>query len=394
MSKVRLLVGTRKGAFILTSDGARKQWDVSGPHFAGWEMYHLKGSPVEPNRIYASQTSSWFGQIIQRSDDGGKTWHQPGTPPGEPTTTPDGMPKGESNKFVYDTSPETGKPLTTHQHYDGTQRPWEFKRVWHLEPSLTDPDTVYAGIEDAALFRSSDGGQTWQEMAGLRDVKGNLWQPGAGGMCLHTIVQDPTNPRRIYIAISAAGTFRTDDGGKTWRAINRGLKSKYELPDSDAEVGHCVHRIAMHPMHPNVLFMQKHWDVMRSDDAGESWHEISGNLPTDFGFPIDVHAHEPETVYVVPIKSDSEHFPPDGKLRVYRSRTGGNEWEGLTNGLPQRDCYVNVLRDAMTVDSLDPCGIYFGTSGGQVYGSANAGDSWTPIVRDLPAVLSVEVQTL
>ena len=394
MSRVRVLVGTRKGAFILTSDGTRKQWDFSGLHFAGWEMYHLKGSPVEPNRIYASQTSSWFGQIIQRSDDGGKTWHQPGTPPGKPTTTPDGMPKGESNKFVYDTSPETGKPLTTHQHYDGTQRPWEFKRVWHLEPSLTDPDTVYAGIEDAALFRSSDGGQTWQELSGLRDVKGSLWQPGAGGMCLHTIVQDPTNPLRIYIAISAAGTFRTDDGGKTWRAINRGLKSKYELPDPDAEVGHCVHRIAMHPARPNVLFMQKHWDVMRSDDAGESWHEISGNLPTDFGFPIDVHAHQPETVYVVPIKSDSEHFPPDGKLRVYRSRTGGNEWEALTNGLPQRDCYVNVLRDAMAVDSLDPCGIYFGTSGGQVYGSANAGDSWTAIVRDLPPVLSVEVQTL
>ena len=394
MSRVRVLAGTKKGAFILTSDGTRKQWDVSGPHFAGWEMYHLKGSPVEPNRIYASQTSSWFGQIIQRSDDGGKTWHQPGTPPGEPTTTPDGMPKGESNKFVYDTSPETGKPLTTHQHYDGTQRPWEFKRVWHLEPSLTDPNTVYAGIEDAALFRSSDGGQTWQELSGLRDVKGSLWQPGAGGMCLHTIVQDPSNPQRIYIAISAAGTFRTDDGGKTWRAINRGLKSKYELPDPDAEVGHCVHRIAMHPARPNVLFMQKHWDVMRSDDAGESWHEISGNLPTDFGFPIDVHAHEPETVYVVPIKNDSEHFPPDGKLRVYRSRTGGNEWEALTNGLPQRDCYVNVLRDAMAVDQLDPCGIYFGTTGGQVYGSADAGDNWTPIVRDLPPVLSVEVQTL
>jgi len=394
MSGIRLLVGTRKGAFVLTSDGKRKQWDVSGPHFAGWEMYHLKGSPVEPNRIYASQTSSWFGQIIQRSDDCGKTWCQPGTPPGEPTTTPDGTPKGESNKFVYDTSPKTGKPLTTHQWYDGTQRPWEFKRVWHLEPSLTDPDTVYAGVEDAALFRSTDAGQTWQELAGLRDVKGNLWQPGAGGMCLHTIMLDRSNPQRIYVAISAAGVFRTDDAGKTWRAVNRGLKSQYELPDPDAEVGHCVHRIAMHPSRPNVLFMQKHWDVMRSDDGGGSWHEVSGNLPTDFGFPIDVHAHEPETIYVVPIKSDSEHFVPDGKLRVYRSRTGGNEWEALTNGLPQRDCYVNVLRDAMTVDSLDPCGLYVGTTGGQVYASANAGDSWEPIVRDLPAVLSVEVQTL
>jgi photosystem II stability/assembly factor-like uncharacterized protein len=394
MSKVRVLVGTKKGAFVLTADGKRAHWDISGPHFTGWEMYHLKGSPVDPNRIYASQTSSWFGQIIQRSDDGGKTWHQPGTPPGEPTTTPDGMPKGESNKFAYDTTPETGKPLTTHQWYDGTQRPWEFKRVWHLEPSFTDAETVYAGVEDAALFRSTDGGQTWQELPALRSAKGDLWQPGAGGMCLHTIIQDRGNPQRLFVAISAAGVFRSDDAGKTWRPVNRGLKSQYELPDPDADVGHCVHRIAMHPSRPNVLFMQKHWDVMRSDDAGEKWHEISGNLPTDFGFPIDVHAHEPDTIYVVPIKSDSEHIPPDGKLRVYRSRTGGNEWEALTKGLPQRDCYVNVLRDAMTVDSLDPCGLYFGTTGGQVYASADSGDSWAPIVRDLPAVLSVEVQTL
>jgi len=388
MSTVRVLVGTRKGAFILTADGKRQNWEVSGPHFAGWEMYHLKGSPVDPNRIYASQTSGWFGQIIQRSDDGGKTWHQPGTPPGEPTTTPDGMPKGESNKFMYEG--EVG----THKWYDGTPHPWEFKRVWHLEPSLTDPETVYAGVEDAALFRSSNGGRTWQELPALRGVKGHLWQPGAGGMCLHTIVLDPSNPGRIFIAISAAGVFRTDDAGKTWRPMNRGLKSLYELPDPNAEVGHCVHRIAMHRSRPRVLFMQKHWDVMRSDDAGESWHEVSGNLPTDFGFPIDVHAHQPDTIYVVPIKSDSEHYPPEGKLRVYRSRTGGNEWEALTKGLPQRDCYVNVLRDAMAIDSVDPCGVYFGTTGGQVYASADAGDNWAPIVRDLPAVLSVEVQTL
>ncbi len=394
MSGVRLLVGTRKGAFILTADGTRTDWTVAGPHFGGWEMYHLKGSSVDPNRLYASQTSSWFGQIIQRSDDGGKTWHQPGTPPGEPTTEPDGTPKGESNKFVYDESKETGKPLTTHQHYDGSQRPWEFKRVWHLEPSLTDPDTVYAGVEDAALFRSTDGGRSWQELSGLRSAKGHLWQPGAGGMCLHTILLDRQHPERIYIAVSAAGAFRTDDAGKTWRPVNKGLKSPYELPDPDAEVGHCVHRIAMHESRPDVLFMQKHWDVMRSDDGGESWREVSGNLPTDFGFPIGVHAHEPETVYVVPIKSDSEHYPPDGKLRVYRSRTGGHEWEALTKGLPQRNCYVNVLRDAMAIDSLDPCGLYVGTTGGQVYASANGGDNWEPIVRDLPPVLSVEVQTL
>lgn len=370
MSRIRLLVGTKKGAFILSADGTRKQWEVSGPHFAGWEMYHLKGSPLNPNRIYASQTSGWFGQLIQRSDDGGKTWEAVG------------------NEFAYQGL------VGTHKWYDGTQHPWEFKRVWHLEPSLTDPETVYAGAEDAALFKSTDGGKTWAELSGLRSAKGHLWQPGAGGMGLHTILLDPTRPDRIYVAISAAGVFRSDDAGQTWKPINRGLKSPYELPDPDAEVGHCVHRIALHPSRPDVLFMQKHWDIMRSDNAGDSWEEVSGNLPSDFGFPIDVHAHEPNTTYVVPIKSDSEHFPPDGKLRVYRSRTGGHEWEPLTKGLPQQDCYVNILRDAMAVDSLEPCGVYFGTTGGQVYGSADGGDSWMPIVRDLPAVLSVEAQTL
>jgi hypothetical protein len=212
-------------------------------------------------------------------------------------------------------------------------------------------------------------------------------------MCLHTILLDPSDPNRIFIAISAAGAFRTDDAGKTWKPINRGLRSQY-IPDPNAEVGHCVHRIALHKSRPNTLFMQKHWDVLRTDDAGENWKEVSGNLPTDFGFVIDVHAHEPETIYVVPIKSDSEHYPLDGKLRVYRSRTGGNDWEELTKGLPQENCFVNVLRDAMAVDSMDSCGIYFGTTGGQVYASSNSGDSWNAIVRDLPAVLSVEVQSL
>ncbi|MGH3948973.1 MAG: WD40/YVTN/BNR-like repeat-containing protein [Pseudonocardiaceae bacterium] len=370
MSGVRILVGTRKGAFVLTSDGKRKKWEVSGPHFGGWEVYHVAGSPANPDRLYASQSTEWFGQLIQRSDDGGQTW----------------APVGKD--FSYDGVPGT------HQWYDGTAVPWEFKRVWHLEPSLTDPDLVYAGIEDAGLFSSTDGGQNWQELPGLRDHgTGPSWQPGAGGLCLHTIIQHPTNPDRLFIAISAAGAFRTDDAGKTWQPINRGLRSG-GIPDEDAEVGHCVHRIAMHPSRPSVLFMQKHWDVMRSDDAGDNWHEISGDLPSDFGFPIAIHTHEPDTVYVVPITSDSLHYPPEGKLRVYRSRTGGNEWEPLTIGLPQSHCYVNVLRDAMAVDSLDECGVYVGTTGGQVYGSADAGDSWEPIVSDLPAVLSVEAQTL
>jgi photosystem II stability/assembly factor-like uncharacterized protein len=391
MSSVRVLVGTRKGAFVLGSDGKRKDWKVEGPFFAGWEIYHAKGSTVDPNRIYVSQSSGWFGQVIQRSDDGGKTWLQPGTPVGEQTQS---WPPKPSNRFQYDASAETGKPLTTHQWYDGTQHPWEFKRVWHLEPSLSEADTVYAGVEDAALFKSTDGGESWHELSGLRGHgTGPNWQPGAGGMCLHTVILDGSNPNRIYIAISAAGAFRSDDGGATWKPINKGLVSQF-MPDPAAEVGHCVHHVAMHKARPDVLFMQKHWDVMRSNDAGDNWHEVSGNLPTDFGFVIDVHAHEPETVYVVPIKSDSEHYVPEGKLRVFRSRTGGNEWEALKKGLPQKNCYVNVLRDAMAVDCLDACGVYFGTSGGQVYASADAGDNWAPIVRDLPAVLSVEVQTL
>ncbi|HEU4988487.1 MAG TPA: exo-alpha-sialidase [Gemmatimonadaceae bacterium] len=370
MRGVRVLVGTHKGGFVLTSDAKREKWQVDGPFFAGFDIYHMKGSPVNPDRIYASQSSGWFGQQVQRSDDGGKTW-QP-----------------VDNKFTYDGVPGT------HQWYDGTPHPWEFKRVWHLEPSLTDADTVFAGVEDAAMFKSTDGGKSWHELSGLRGHgTGPRWAPGAGGMCLHTILIDPKNPQRMFIAISAAGAFRTDDGGATWKPITKGLHSGF-LPEPTAEVGHCVHRIAFHRSNPDTLFMQKHWDVMRSDNAGDQWHEVSGNLPTDFGFVIDVHAHEPETVYVIPIKSDSEHYVHEGKLRVYRSKSGGNEWEPLTKGLPQQNCYVNVLRDAMAVDTLDDCGVYFGTTGGQVYVSPDGGDTWRAIVEHLPSVLSVEVQTL
>lgn len=370
MSQVRVLVGTKKGAFILTSDGKRDKWQIDGPHFGGWEIYHVKGSPVNPDRLYASQSSGWFGQVVQRSDDGGKTWEPVG------------------NKFAYEGVPGT------HQWYDGTPHPWEFKRVWHFEPSLSDVDTVYAGIEDAAIFKSTDGGKEWTELAGLRGHgSGPKWQPGAGGMCLHTIVIDPKDEQRMFIAISAAGAFRTTDGGATWTPINKGLHSGF-MPDPAAEVGHCVHRIALHPSNPNTLFMQKHWDVMRTDDGGDSWRKVSGNLPVDFGFVIDVNSNEPETVYVVPIKSDSLHYPPDGALRVYRSRSGGDDWEPLSKGLPQSNCYVNVLREAMAVDKLDSCGVYFGTTGGQVYCSPDGGDTWNAIVHDLPAVLSVEVQTL
>ncbi len=370
MGRVRILVGTRKGAFVLSSDARRATWQVDGPYFPGWEIYHLKGSPADPERIYASQSNGWFGQVVQRSDDGGRSW------------------EAVSNDFSYASEPGT------HQWYDGTPHPWKFARVWHFEPSLADPDTVYAGVEDAALFRSSDGGRSWQELAALREhTTSERWQPGAGGMCLHSILLDPAGRGRIWVAISAAGVFRSDDGGETWRPANRELPSEF-LPDPEVEVGHCVHDIAHHPERPEVLFMQKHWDVMRSDDGGESWREVSGNLPSDFGFVVDVHPHEPETVYVVPITSDREHFPPGGGLSVWRSRTGGEEWEALTRGLPQEHCYVNVLRDAFALDRLEPAGAYFGTTGGQVYASADGGDSWDAVVRDLPAVLSVEAQTL
>jgi photosystem II stability/assembly factor-like uncharacterized protein len=370
MTGVRLLVGTHKGAFVLTSDGRRKDWTVEGPHFGVWEVYHLAGSPADPDRLYAAPSMGWFGQTIQRSDDGGTNW--------EPV----------DNDFRY--AGEVGD----HLWYDGTPRPWNFTRAWHFAPSPSDPDTVYVGVEDAALFRSTDGARSWTELSGLRTHESApKCQPGAGGMCLHSIVLDPRHHGRMYIAISAAGVLRTDDEGETWRPINKGLLSG-GIPSPTAEVGHCVHHIATHPQRPDTLFMQKHWDVMRSDDAGESWQEISGDLPSDFGFPITVHPHEPDTVYVVPITSDSHHYPPEGRLRVYRSRVGGHEWEPLGKGLPQQNCYVNVLRDAMAVDTLEQCGLYFGTTGGQVYGSADEGESWEPIVRDLPSVLSVHAQTL
>lgn len=366
MGQVRILIGTSKGLFVATADEGRSEWTLDGPHFGGWQVMHAKSSPADPNRLWASTWTDWHGQVIQRSDDGGRSWEPVG------------------NHFAYEG--EVG----THQWYDGTPHPWDFKRVWHLEPAHADPDTVFAGVEDAALFKSTDGGASWSELHGLRHHStGGIWQPGAGGLCLHTIVIDPTRPERIFVAISAAGAFRTQDGGESWSVITRGLKSEY-LPDGEAEVGHCVHRIALHPSNPDTLFMQKHWDVCRSDDAGGRWTEVSGNLPSDFGFPIVVHAHEPETIYVVPIKSDAEHYPPDGRLRVYRSRTGGNEWESLTNGLPQSGFYQNILRGAMSIDTLDPCGIYFGTTGGQVYGSADAGDHWITVAGHLPRVLSVE----
>jgi photosystem II stability/assembly factor-like uncharacterized protein len=370
MTQLRVLVGTRKGAFILASDGARRDWTIDGPHFGGWEVFHVNASPADPDRMYAAQYTGWHGQVIQRSSDGGKTW------------------EAVDNEFAY--VGEAG----VHRDYDGTHVPYTFKKVWHLEPSPDDPDTVFAGVEDAALFRTSDGGRSWEELTGLRTHETHeQWAPGGGGMCLHTILIDPADSRRMYVAISSAGVLRTDDAGKSWTMAVKGLSAPY-LPNPEPEAGYCVHNLAMHPSRPDTVFMQKHWGVYRTDDAGGRWTNVGKGLPTDFGFPIKVNANQPETIYVVPIKSDTEHYPPGGQLRVYRSRTGGNEWEMLSKGLPERDTYVDVLRDAMAVDRMDPCGIYFGTTGGQVFVSPDDGDSWQTIATALPSVLSVEVQTI
>jgi hypothetical protein len=363
---VKYLHGTSSGRYAqrrVQTDGGRQARKVGCQRavFCGLGDVSLERVATDPNRIYASQTSGWFGQLIQRSDDGGTTWHQPGTPLGEAASP--GLPKVASNKFVYDGSAETGTPLTTHQFYDGTQHPWEFKRVWPLEPSLTDSDSVYAGVEDAALFRSTDGGQTWHELPGLRGHgTGPKWQPGGGGMCLHTIILDPSDPQRMYMQSRRPARFAPRMAAKPGSRSTAGF-----IPNTSPTRGlrlatACTTWRCTTPARTCCL-CRSTGDVMRSKDAGESWQEVSGNLPTDFGFVIDVHAHEPETIYVVPIKSDSEHFVPDGKLRVFRSRAGGNEWEALTKGLPQSNGYVNVLRDAMAVDSLDKCGVYFDTTG-------------------------------
>jgi photosystem II stability/assembly factor-like uncharacterized protein len=352
----QLLVGTRKGLYVLEGETGAP-FEVEARAFAGEAVEYAMRDP-RSGRVFASVTSAFYGPKVFYADDPtAEAWEQAAGLE---------LPEGGDHAL---------------------------ERIWVVVPG-EDDGVIYAGGDPGVLFESRDGGATFTLNRGLWEHPSrHRWQPGAGGLCLHTIILDPVVKDRIYVAISAAGAFRSDDAGQTWLPINKGLRSG-EIPDTDAEVGHCVHHITQHPTRPDTLFMQKHWDVMRTDDAGAQWREISGDLPSDFGFPIAVHAHEPDTIYVVPITSDSQHFPPDGKLRVYRSRSGGDDWQPLTNGLPQSHCYVNVLRDAMAVDTLDDCGIYFGTTGGQVYHSSDSGDTWQPIVRDLPAVLSVEVQVL
>jgi len=373
VARVRVLVGTRKGGFVLTSDASRRAWTIEGPLLEGCEVFHLQASSLDPDRLYASVWTPWFGNVIQRSDDGGRTW------------------TALESKFQY------VPPVESYKGLSGQPETWQFRRTWTLKP-VANPgggETLLAGVEDAALFQSLDDGATWTEFSALRHHPSHSdWEPGAAGCCLHTVVPDPEVPQRLYVAISAAGVFRSDDGGASWRSMNKGLRADWIADPANAEAGYCVHRLALHPARPHVLFQQNHCGVYRSDDRGETWQEITEGLPSEFGFPIVIHAHEPDTVYVVPMTSAERRYPPEGCLRVYRSRDGGGTWEPLGNGLPDRHCYVNVLRGAMAVDQLDPCGVYFGTTGGQVFGSRDSGDSWAILADNLPRVLSVEVQTL
>lgn len=355
---VLLLVGTMKGAFILRSDKARKKWKVEGPHLRGTAVYAMLHDGREGrNRTFAAANNTFFGSTLRSSDDFGKTWSEPEQRP---------------IKFPED----SGRALA---------------QIWQIVPGReAEPNVLYCGVEPAALFKSTDNGDSWEPDCGLMYHEHQpKWQPGAGGLCLHTIILDPDNPRRMMIAISAAGVYRTDDGGKTWRARNHGVRAEF-LPDKHPEFGQCVHKVVQHPAQPGRLFLQNHWGLYRSDDWGENWKDVANGVPSDFGFAMQMHPHDPNTVYIVPMESDGFRCTPEAKLRVYRTRNGGESWEPLTSGLPQSGAYETVLRDALTSDSYNPAGIYFGTRSGKIFGSQNDGDGWQEITDGLPAVVCVK----
>jgi photosystem II stability/assembly factor-like uncharacterized protein len=354
---VVLLVGTLKGAFVLRGSGTRTAWAVDGPYLPGRAVYALAyDGRAGGRRIWASAASMHWGAVLVSTDDWGRTWTEP----------------PEANvKFPL----ESGLAL---------------KQIWQITPGRADePDTLYCGVEPAALFRSTDGGKTWAGVRGLLDhPHRSRWQPGGGGLCLHTIVTDPVRADRMWVAISTGGVYRTDDGGRTWTAKNVGIRAEF-LPEKYPEFGQCVHKIVQHPDRAATLFLQNHWGLYRSDDAGDSWQDIARGVPSDFGFAMAVHPHDPGTVYVLPLESDQFRCPPEGKLRVYRTRSGGRTWEPLTRGLPQQRAYETVLRDAMATDTLDPVGVYFGTRNGKLFASKDGGNSWRLAVDSLPPVVCV-----
>jgi hypothetical protein len=354
---VIVLVGTMKGAFVLRSNGTRKKWEAGGPYAIGSPVYAMAFDQRQGRRrLWFSQQSFRWGTVLCSSDDYGKTITEPET---------------YSVKFPVDSK-------------------LALKNIWQIcMGRASEPDKIYCGVEPSALFESKDAGQTWSPVSGLLEHPHRpRWTPGGGGMCLHTILPDPVDPRRMIIAMSTGGAYRTDDGGATWQARNQGVRAEF-LPEKYPEFGQCVHKIVQHPSRPERLFLQNHWGLYRSDDGGNSWKDIAKGVPSDFGFCMVIHPHDPDTVYIVPIESDAYRCTPEGKLRVYRTSNAGASWEALSRGLPQKNALETVVRDAMATDGCDPAGIYFGTRSGKVYGSSDDGKSWQAIIEGLPPVVCV-----
>lgn len=355
-----LLVGTMKGAFVLKSDASRKNWEVGGPYFPGRAIYALNYDGRDNrNRLWAAVNSSYWGSYLSTSNDFGKTWTEPET---------------YGVKFPDDA--ETS-----------------LKQIWQIVPGNdSEPNTLYCGVEPAALFRSDDAGETWSLVKGLHDHPHRpQWQPGGGGLCLHTILPDPRNKERMHIAISTGGVYRTDDGGKSWEARNVGVRAQF-LPEGQQypEFGQCVHKIVSHPTNPQRLFLQNHWGLYRSDDGGDSWTDVANGVPSDFGFALEIDHNNPQTAYIIPLESDEFRCTPEAKMRVYKTSNAGDSWEALTNGLPQENAFETVLRDAMSGDTNSPMGLYFGTRNGKLFGSNDAGSSWYAIEEGLPPVVCVK----
>jgi len=359
---VVVLAGTMKGAFLFWSDSKRKKWKVDGPHFPGESVYAVAyDERGGRQRFLAAPRSMHWGSVIRVSDDFGKTWSAPDR---QNVRFPEG----------------TGLSLA---------------QIWQIAPApASDPDVLYCGVEPAALFESRDGGESWAVVKGLLDHDHRKkWQPGGGGLCLHSVVCDPTDRRRMLVAISTGGVYRTDDGGKSWRPRNVGVRAEF-LPDKYPEFGQCVHKVVHHRSRPERLFLQNHWGLYRSDDWGDSWQDIANGVPSDFGFAMQMHPHKQDTVYIVPIQSDQFRCVPEAKLRVYRTGDGGKSWKPLTKGLPQHDAYETILRDALTADAIEPTGVYFGTRSGKLYASANDGNSWEAIAEGLPPIVCVKAAAL
>lgn len=359
-----LMVGTVKGAFLFRSDSARDKWDEAGPYFPGRSVYAMAfDSRNGRSRLWAAVNSSYWGSFLSSSNNFGQTWSDP---------------EAYNIKF-----PE-GSEIS-------------LKQIWQIVPGHpSEPDTLYCGVEPAALFKSTDAGETWSLERGLFDHPHRpQWQPGGGGQCLHTVLPDPANDQRLFVAISTGGVYRTDDGGKNWQPRNKGIRAKFMPPDQQfPEWGQCVHKVVSHPSNPDRMFLQHHWGVYRSDDAGDSWQDIGTGLPSDFGFAMEADPHDPNTVYIIPIESDEFRCTPEAKLRVYRTTNAGDSWEALSDGLPQQDAFETILRDSMKADANNPTGLYFGTRSGKLFGSKDGGNSWTAITEGLPAITCVKTATI